>query len=63
MTAVFGGILFTDTLALVVLAIVMGAVEGGLTLWLLVQVFGAIVVLFAGVWFVVPPLPSGSSRT
>ena len=55
-TAVFGGILFTDTLALVVLAIVMGAVEGGLTLWLFVQVFGAIVVLFAGVWFVVPPI-------
>lgn len=55
-TAVFGGILFTDTLALVVLAIVMGAVDGGLTLWLFAQVFGAIVVLFAGVWFVVPPI-------
>ena len=55
-TAVFGGILFTDTLALVVLAIVIGAVDGGLTLWLFVQVFGAIVVLFAGVWFVVPPI-------
>ncbi|MCH7661686.1 MAG: cation:proton antiporter, partial [Euryarchaeota archaeon] len=48
-TAVFGGILFTDTLALVVLAIVIGAVDGGLTLLLFVQVFGAIVVLFAGV--------------
>lgn len=55
-TAVFGGILFTDTLALVVLAIVTGAVDGGLTPLLFAQVFGAIVVLFAGVWFVVPPI-------
>ncbi|MEM4781126.1 MAG: cation:proton antiporter [Halalkalicoccus sp.] len=55
-TAVFGGILFTDTLALVVLAIVMGAVDGGLTLLLFAQVFGALAVLFAGVWFVVPPV-------
>lgn len=55
-TAVFGGILFTDTLALVVLALVMGSVEGGLTPLLFAQVFGAIGVLFAGVWFVVPPI-------
>jgi Kef-type K+ transport system membrane component KefB len=55
-TAVFGGILFTDTLALVVLAVVMGAVDGGLTALLFVQVFGSVVVLFAGVWFVVPPI-------
>jgi Kef-type K+ transport system membrane component KefB len=55
-TAVFGGILFTDTLALVVLAIVMGAVDGGLTAWLFAQVFASLVVLFAGVWFVVPPI-------
>ncbi|ELY48582.1 cation:proton antiporter [Natronolimnohabitans innermongolicus] len=52
--AVFGGILFTDTLALVVLAIVTGAVEGELTVWLFAQVFGALVVLFGAVWFVVP---------
>ncbi|MFC6903956.1 cation:proton antiporter [Halalkalicoccus tibetensis] len=55
-TAVFGGILFTDTLALVVLALVMGAVDGGLSALLFAQIFGAIVVLFAGVWFVVPPI-------
>ncbi|WP_409338675.1 cation:proton antiporter domain-containing protein [Halalkalicoccus ordinarius] len=54
-TAVFGGILFTDTLALVVLAVVMGALDGGLTALLFVQVFGSLVVLFAGVWFAVPP--------
>lgn len=55
-TAVFGGILFTDTLALVVLALVMGAIDGGLTALLFVRVLGSLVVLFAGVWFVVPPI-------
>ncbi len=55
-TAVFGGILFTDTLALVVLAIVLGALEGEITAWLFLEVFGALLVLFAAVWFLVPPL-------
>ncbi len=55
-TAVFGGILFTDTLALVVLAIVLGQADGELTLGLFGQVFGAIVVLFAGTWFLLPPV-------
>ncbi|ELY49410.1 cation:proton antiporter [Natronorubrum sulfidifaciens] len=55
-TAVFGGILFTDTLALVVLAIVTGAVEGELTVWLFAQVGLAIVVLFGSAWFVLPPV-------
>ncbi|MDL5362712.1 cation:proton antiporter [Halalkalicoccus sp. NIPERK01] len=55
-TAVFGGILFTDTLALVVLALVMGSLDGGLTPLLVAQVLGSLVVLFAGVWFVVPPI-------
>ncbi len=53
-TAVFGGILFTDTLALVVLAIVIGAVEGGLTVALFGSVALALAVLFGGVWLVVP---------
>ena len=55
-TAVFGGILFTDTLALVVLAIVLGQADGDLTPLLFGQVFLSIVVLFAGVWFVLPPI-------
>ena len=55
-TAVFGGILFTDTLALVVLAIVLGQADGELTLMLFGQVFASIAVLFAGVWFVLPPI-------
>ncbi len=53
-TAVFGGILFTDTLALVVLAIVTGATEGELTVWLIAQVLLALVVLFGTVWLVLP---------
>ena len=55
-TAVFGGILFTDTLALVALAIVLGQADGELTFGLFGQVFSAIVVLFAGVWFLLPPV-------
>ena len=55
-TAVFGGILFTDTLALVVLAIVTGAVEGELTVWLFAQVGLAIAVLFGSAWFMLPPI-------
>lgn len=55
-TAVFGGILFTDTLALVVLALVTGAVDGGLTIWLGVQVLGSLIVLFGSIWFIVPPI-------
>ncbi|MWV39223.1 cation:proton antiporter [Natrialba sp. INN-245] len=53
-TAVFGGILFTDTLALIVLAIVTGATEGELTVWLIAQVLLALVVLFGTVWLVLP---------
>ncbi len=53
-TAVFGGILFTDTFALVVLAIALGAVDGGLTAMLFVEVFVSLALLFGGVWLVVP---------
>jgi len=55
-TAVFGGILFTDTLALIVLAIVTGAIDGDITVWLFVQVFGYLAILFGAIWFIVPPL-------
>ncbi|RQG97074.1 cation:proton antiporter [Natrarchaeobius chitinivorans] len=53
-TAVFGGILFTDTLALVVLAIVTGAAEGDLTVWLFARVLLALIILFGSVWLVLP---------
>ena len=55
-TAVFGGILFTDTLALIVLAIVLGQADGELTMLLFGQVFASIAVLFVGVWLVLPPI-------
>ncbi|ELY63553.1 cation:proton antiporter [Natronobacterium gregoryi] len=56
-TAVFGGILFTDTLALTLLAIVLGVAEGGgLSPLLIGQVVGSLVILFATVWLVVPPI-------
>ena len=55
-TAVFGGILFTDTLALVVLAIVLGALDGGLTVWLGVEVVGSLAILFGSVWLLLPPI-------
>ncbi|WP_137291137.1 cation:proton antiporter [Natronorubrum halophilum] len=55
-TAVFGGILFTDTLALFVLALVRSASEGGLTAAVVLEKVVALVVLVGGVWFVVPPI-------
>ncbi len=55
-TAVFGGILFTDTAGLVVLALALGVIQGGLTLWLIGEIVFALVVLFGGLWFVVPPV-------
>ena len=56
-TAVFGGILFTDTLALLVLAFVRAAVEGGgLTLPIALSKILTLLVLVAGIWFVVPPI-------
>ncbi|WP_306058950.1 cation:proton antiporter [Natronococcus wangiae] len=55
-TAVFGGILFTDTLALVVLAVVIGAVQDGLSILLFGQIVLSLVVLFGGAWFFLPPV-------
>ncbi len=54
-TAVFGGILFTDTLALVVLAISLGAVGDGLTIGLLVSIVLSLAILFVVVWLTVQP--------
>ncbi|OIB57152.1 cation:proton antiporter [Natrialba sp. SSL1] len=54
--AVFGGILFTDTLALVVLAVVTGAVEDGFSFLLFGEVALSIALLFGSAWLVVPPV-------
>ena len=53
-TAVFGGILFTDTLALVVLALVLGAEEGAFGLGLVIDVTLSLVLLFGLTWVIVP---------
>lgn len=55
-TAVFGGILFTDTAALVVLALVLGADEGDLGIGLILEVAISLVILFGLVWLVLPRL-------
>ncbi|WP_290819084.1 cation:proton antiporter [Halovivax sp.] len=55
-TAVFGGILFTDTLALVVLAIVVGSAVEGFSVWILLEVLVSLGVLFAAIWLLVPPV-------
>lgn len=55
-TAVFGGILFTDTIALTILAIVLGTVEGAVSIWLLLQIFIAIGILFLSIWAFIPPI-------
>lgn len=56
-TAVFGGILFTDTLALLVLALVRTAVEqGGLSPLVALSKIVTLVVLIGGIWLVVPPI-------
>ena len=55
-TAVFGGIMFTDTVGLIVLALALGVIQDGLTGWLLAEISIALLVLFGGLWLVVPPL-------
>jgi len=55
-TAVFGGILFTDTAGLVVLALALGVIQDGLTLRLVGGTAVSLVVLFGGLWLVVPPV-------
>ncbi len=55
-TAVFAGILFTDTLALIVLAVAIGAVEEGLSVLLLADVALSLLLLFGAVWLCVPPV-------
>ncbi|XVH33325.1 cation:proton antiporter (plasmid) [Haloferacaceae archaeon DSL9] len=55
-TAVFGGILFTDTLALVILALILGVIEGGLTVGLIGQVAAGLILLFGSIWLIAPPV-------
>ncbi len=53
-TAVFGGILFTDTLALIVLALVLGAHEGSFGVSLVLNIGVSLTILVGLVWLVLP---------
>ncbi|WP_129115768.1 cation:proton antiporter [Halegenticoccus tardaugens] len=53
-TAVIGGTILTDTLALLVLAVVSGATQGQLDAAFWAQLGGGLVVFFAVVWTTVP---------
>jgi Kef-type K+ transport system membrane component KefB/nucleotide-binding universal stress UspA family protein len=55
-TATIGGTIFTDTAALLVLAIVAGAAAGGLTAGFWATLVVGLVGLFAGIWLLVPRL-------
>ncbi|SEH13352.1 Kef-type K+ transport system, membrane component KefB [Natronorubrum sediminis] len=55
-TAAIGGTIFTDTAALLVLAIVAGAAVGDLTIGFWVTLVVGLVALFAGIWLLVPRL-------
>ncbi|APX97841.1 cation:proton antiporter [Natronorubrum daqingense] len=55
-TAAIGGTIFTDTAALLVLAIVAGAAAGDLTIGFWVSLVVGLVALFAGIWLLVPRL-------
>ncbi len=62
-TAVFGGILFTDTLALIMLAVATGAASGGISASLFLFIGISILILFGGVWLIVPPIAKWFFRT
>ncbi len=62
-TAVFGGILFTDTLALIVLALVLGADEGAFGVGLVTEITISLVLLFGLTWLIVPRVGRWFFRT
>lgn len=62
-TAVFGGILFTDTTALVVLALVLGAHAGEFGVALVGEIAISLGILFGMVWIVVPRIGRFFFRT
>ncbi|OVE85605.1 cation:proton antiporter [Natronolimnobius baerhuensis] len=62
-TATIGGTIITDTLALLVLAVVIAAEQGelGPTFWL--ELAGGLALFFAGIWLLVPRLGRWFFRT
>ncbi|MCH7661355.1 MAG: cation:proton antiporter [Euryarchaeota archaeon] len=55
-TAVIGGTILTDTAALLVLAVVSGSVEGELTAGFWAELAVGLILLFGGIWLIVPRL-------
>lgn len=53
-SAAFAGILFSDTLSLVILVVVIAAVDGGLSLGIVGEIGLSLLILFGGIWVVVP---------
>nr|WP_254864860.1 cation:proton antiporter [Halovivax gelatinilyticus] len=56
MTATVGGTILTDTLALLVLAVVVASVDGELTTTFWAELAIGLTIFFAAVWFIVPRL-------
>ncbi len=63
MTATVGGTILTDTLALLVLAVVIAATDGALTTAFWVQLIVGLSVFFVGSWIVVPRVGRWFFRT
>jgi len=55
-TAAIGGTILTDTLALLVLAVVAAATHGDLTVGFWLQLTAGLLVFFAGAWVLIPRL-------
>lgn len=53
-TVAVGGTILTDTLALLVLAVVLASADGGLTTAFWLQLTIGLLLFFVGVWFIVP---------
>ncbi len=62
-TATIGGTIFTDTLALLVLAVVAAAAVGDVTVGLWLQLVAGLVLFFGGTWFLVPRVGRWFFRT
>lgn len=62
-TAAIGGTILTDTLALLVLAVVAAATHGDLTVGFWLQLTAGLLVFFAGAWVLIPRLGRWFFRT
>lgn len=63
MTATIGGTILTDTLALLVLAVVVASAQGALDMAFWTQLSVGLMLFFLGVWFIVPRIGVWFFRT